>query len=69
VRALFIDSLGRRLATITNAVAVASDHVNRIALLADGRLMAWGLKQFYPNGPVVVGELGVETARTCTPAR
>lgn len=46
-------------------VAVASDAVNRLALLADGKLVAWGLKRFYPNGLVVRGELGAETARQC----
>lgn len=51
--------------TLSNVVAVASDHVNRFALLSDGRLMAWGYKQWYPNGPVVRGELGAETARQC----
>ena len=50
---------------LSNVVAIASDHVNRFALLADGRLMAWGYKQWYPNGPVVRGELGAETARQC----
>ena len=49
----------------SNVVAVASDHVNRFALLSDGRLMAWGYKRWYPNGPVVRGELGAETARQC----
>jgi alpha-tubulin suppressor-like RCC1 family protein len=49
----------------SNVVAIASDHVNRLALLADGRLMAWGHKQFYPDGPIVRAELGVETARQC----
>lgn len=51
--------------TLSSVVAVASDHVNRLALLADGRLMAWGHKQWYPNGPIVRGELGAETARQC----
>ena len=50
---------------ISNVVAVASDHVNRLALLADGRLMAWGHKQFYPDGPIVRAELGAESARQC----
>jgi alpha-tubulin suppressor-like RCC1 family protein len=50
---------------LSNVVAVASDHVNRIALLADGRLMAWGYKRWYPNGAVVRAELGAETARQC----
>ena len=50
---------------LSTVVTVASDHVNRFALLADGRLMAWGYKQWYPNGPVVRGELGAETARQC----
>lgn len=50
----------------SNVVAIASDHVNRLALLADGRLMAWGHKQFYPEGPIVRADLGAETARQCT---
>jgi hypothetical protein len=50
---------------LSNVVAVASDHVNRIALLADGRLMAWGHKRWYPSGAVVRAELGAETARQC----
>ena len=50
---------------LSNVVAVASDHVNRLALLADGKLIAWGHKQWYPNGPEVRGELGAETARQC----
>jgi hypothetical protein len=50
---------------LTNVVAIASDHVNRLALLADGRLMAWGHKQFYPDGPIVRAELGAESARQC----
>ena len=49
----------------SNVVAIASDHVNRLALLADGRLMAWGHERFYPDGPIVRAELGVETARQC----
>jgi hypothetical protein len=48
-----------------NAVAVASDGINRVALLADGRLMAWGHKRWYPNGPVTRATLGKETARSC----
>jgi hypothetical protein len=51
---------------LTNVVAVASDHVNRMALLANGRLVAWGLKSFYPNGPVTRAELGEATAKQCT---
>jgi alpha-tubulin suppressor-like RCC1 family protein len=50
---------------LSGVVAVASDHVNRFALLTDGRLMAWGHKQWYPNGAVVRAELGAETARQC----
>lgn len=50
---------------LSNVVAVASDHVNRIALLADGKLLAWGHKRFYPDGPVVRGQLGAETAAQC----
>jgi len=49
----------------TAVVAVASDIVNRLALLADGKLIAWGHKRWYPNGPVLRGELGAETARQC----
>jgi len=50
---------------LTGVVAVASDHVNRFALLSDGKLMAWGHKQWYPTGPIVRAELGAETARQC----
>jgi alpha-tubulin suppressor-like RCC1 family protein len=50
---------------LTGVVAVASDHINRVALLADGKLVAWGLKQFYPDGLVVRGQLDAETARQC----
>lgn len=51
----------------TNVVSVASDGINRIALLADGRLMAWGHKRWYPSGPVMRANLGAETARSCAP--
>jgi hypothetical protein len=51
--------------SFSNVVAIASDHVNRLALLGDGRLMAWGHERFYPDGPIVRAELGVETARQC----
>jgi len=44
-------------------VAIASDAVNRLALLADGKLMAWGHKRWYTNGPILHAELGAETAR------
>ncbi len=50
---------------IQNAVAVASDHVNRVALLTDGTLMAWGRKEFYPKGPVTLAKFGAETAMQC----
>jgi hypothetical protein len=50
---------------LDGVVAIASDHVNRIALLDDGRLVAWGRKEFYPDGLVVRGELGEATARAC----
>jgi hypothetical protein len=50
---------------LTGVVAVASDHVNRFALLSDGKLMAWGHKQWYPTGAIVRAELGAETARQC----
>jgi alpha-tubulin suppressor-like RCC1 family protein len=50
---------------LSGVVAIESDHVNRLALLADGKLIAWGLKDFYPSGPVVRAELGAETARQC----
>ena len=46
-------------------VAIASDHVNRLALLSDGKLVAWGRKEFYPDGLIVHAELGAETARQC----
>ena len=49
----------------SNVVAIASDAVNRLALLADGKLMAWGHKRWYPNGPILHAELGAETARQC----
>jgi hypothetical protein len=54
------------VAGIRDAVAVTSDIDNRYALLADGRLMGWGLKQFWPKGMVTVAELGAETARECS---
>jgi alpha-tubulin suppressor-like RCC1 family protein len=50
---------------LTNAVAIASDGINRFALLSDGRLIAWGHKRFYPNGMVTLATLGPETARQC----
>jgi alpha-tubulin suppressor-like RCC1 family protein len=50
---------------LTNAVAIASGGVNRFALLADGRLIAWGHRRFYPNGVVTLATLGPETARQC----
>ena len=50
---------------LSDVIAIASDHVNRFALLSDGRLMAWGHKQFYPHGPVTRAELGADTARQC----
>lgn len=50
---------------VANAVAVVSDPTNRYALLADGRLVGWGLKQFWPKGMVTVAEFGAETARAC----
>lgn len=54
---------------IKNAVAIASDHVNRIALLADGTLMSWGRKAFYPNGPVTLVKFDPATAAQCAPVR
>jgi alpha-tubulin suppressor-like RCC1 family protein len=56
----------QRVAGIDNAVAVASDPTNRYALLADGRLVGWGLRQFWPKGMVTVAEFGAETARECS---
>lgn len=50
---------------LTNAVAIASGGPNRFALLADGRLIAWGHKRWYPNGAVTLAMLGQETARQC----
>lgn len=54
-----------RVAGIDNAVAIASDPTNRYALLADGRLVGWGLTQFWPKGMVTVAEFGADTAREC----
>lgn len=54
------------VAGIRDAVAVTSDITNRYALLADGRLMGWGLKQFWPKGMITVAEFGAETARACS---
>ena len=50
---------------LTNAVAIASGGPNRFALLADGRLVAWGHKRWYPNGMVTLATLGQDTARQC----
>lgn len=50
---------------LTNAVAIASGGPNRFALLADGRLIAWGHKRWYPDGAVTLATLGEETARQC----
>ena len=58
-----------RVAGIENAVAVASDPTNKYALLADGRLIGWGLKQWWPKGMVTVAEFGAKTASECRPAR
>ena len=55
----------RRVAGIENAVAVASDPTNKYALLADGRLIGWGLKQFWPKGMITVAEFGARTASDC----
>ena len=57
------------VAGIRDAVAVTSDFINRYALLADGRLVGWGLKRFWPKGMVTVAEFGVETARECSTRR
>jgi alpha-tubulin suppressor-like RCC1 family protein len=53
------------VAGITHAVAVASDPTNKYALLSDGRLVGWGLKQFWPRGRVTVAEFGRQDAREC----
>lgn len=50
---------------LTNAVAIASGGPNRFALLADGQLVAWGHKRWYPNGMVTLATLGPDTARRC----
>jgi len=50
---------------LTNAVAIASGGPNRFALLADGQLVAWGHKRWYPNGMVTLATLGPDTARQC----
>jgi len=54
------------VAGIKDAVAVASDPTNRYALLADGRLVGWGQKQFWPKGMVTVASFGADTARECS---
>ena len=50
---------------LSGVVAIASDHVNRFALLRDGKLIAWGHKNWYPKGPITHADLGAETARQC----
>ena len=50
---------------MTDAVAIASEGPNRLALLADGRLIAWGHKRWYPDVVVTRATLGQETARQC----
>ena len=50
---------------LSSVVAIASDAVNRLALLSDGKLVAWGHKRWYPNGMVVHADLGPATARQC----
>ena len=57
------------VAGVTNAVAVTSDPTNRYALLADGRLLGWGLKQFWPKGIVTVAQFDAATAQQCAPRR
>ena len=57
------------VAGVANAVAVTSDPTNRYALLADGRLLGWGLKQFWPKGVVTVAEFDPQTARECAAKR
>jgi alpha-tubulin suppressor-like RCC1 family protein len=49
----------------TNAVAIASGGPNRMALLADGRLVAWGHPRWYPKGMVTLATLGADTVREC----
>ena len=57
------------VAGVTNAVAVTSDPTNRYALLADGRLLGWGLKQFWPKGIVTVAQFDAATAQECASKR
>jgi hypothetical protein len=48
---------------VARAVAVASDHVNRYALLEDGRLVGWGHPRWWPKGVTEIANLGGDTAR------
>ena len=57
------------VAGVANAVAVTSDPTNRYALLADGRLLGWGRKQFWPKGLVTVAQFDAATAQQCAPRR
>ena len=58
-----IESPGRPVPGVARAVAVASDHVNRYALLEDGRLVGWGHPRWWPEGVTEVADLGRDTAR------
>lgn len=60
-----IEAPGRPVPGVQRAVAVASDHVNRYALLEDGRLVGWGYRRWWPKGVTEVADLGRDTAREC----
>jgi len=57
------------VAGVANAVAVTSNPANRYALLADGRLLGWGPKQFWPKGVVTVAQFDAATAQQCASKR
>ena len=57
------------VAGVANVVAVTSNPANRYALLADGRLLGWGPKQFWPKGVVTVAQFDAATAQQCAPRR
>ncbi len=60
-----IERPGHAVPGVARAVAVASDHVNRYALLEDGRLVGWGHPRWWPKGVTEVADLGRDTARAC----
>ena len=54
------------VAGVANAVAFTSNPTNRYALLEDGRLLGWGMKDFWPKGVVTVAQFDPATARACS---